>query len=291
MARLGPGFHPAAGCLARVALWAALCGLASGQAVLTGPPHDSGQGATAAFEGWFANPDGSFSLLFGYYNRNQKQDLEIAVGPENRMDPGGPDQGQPTHFLPGRQWGIFTVRVPKDFGGKKLNWTLTANGKTASVPGSLNLLWELAPFLDASGNTPPYISFKDGGPFLQGPRAEPVSTTATVGTPLALAIWAADDEKINPGGRRPQTPPVTLHWSKFRGPGAVTFANDRAPLEKGDTQGAPQNAVFTGKSATTAIFSQPGEYILRVVVNDWSGDGGRGFQCCWTNGQVKVSVK
>jgi hypothetical protein len=31
--------------------------------------------------------------------------------------------------------------------------------------------------------------------------------------------------------------------------------------------------------------------VLRVVANDWSGDGGGGFQCCWTNGQVKVSVK
>jgi len=27
------------------------------------------------------------------------------------------------------------------------------------------------------------------------------------------------------------------------------------------------------------------------VANDWSGDGGRGFQCCWSNAQVKVSVK
>jgi len=27
-----------------------------------------------------------------------------------------------------------------------------------------------------------------------------------------------------------------------------------------------------------------------VVANDWSGEGGRGFQCCWSNAQVKVSV-
>ena len=50
-------------------------------------------------------------------------------------------------------------------------------------------------------------------------------------------------------------------------------------------------AAFSGKAATTATFSQPGEYVLRVVANDWSGDGGRGFQCCWTNAQVKVQVK
>jgi len=31
--------------------------------------------------------------------------------------------------------------------------------------------------------------------------------------------------------------------------------------------------------------------VLHIVANDWSGDGGGGFQCCWTNAQVKVSVK
>ena len=87
------------------------------------PVHDSGQSVTAAYEGWFRNPDGTFSILFGYYNRNLKQDLDIPVGPNNRIEPGGPDQGQPTHFLPGRQWGVFTVTVPKDFGDKKLTWS------------------------------------------------------------------------------------------------------------------------------------------------------------------------
>src|SRR5271165_2409074 len=73
------------------------------------PKHDSGQSVTAAFEGWYKNPDGSFSILLGYYNRNLKQELDIPVGPNNRIEasgpgaPGGPDQGQPTHFLPGRQ--------------------------------------------------------------------------------------------------------------------------------------------------------------------------------------------
>ena len=54
---------------------------------------------------------------------------------------------------------------------------------------------------------------------------------------------------------------------------------------------APGVVAFSGKASTTATFSEPGEYILRVVANDWSGDGGRGFQCCWSNAQVKVSVK
>ena len=46
-----------------------------------------------------------------------------------------------------------------------------------------------------------------------------------------------------------------------------------------------------GKATTTATFSEPGDYVLHVLVNDYSGEGGGGFQCCWTNGEVKVSVK
>src|SRR5258708_6853173 len=80
-----------------------------GQQLLNGPLHDSGQSITAAYEGWFRNADGTFSLLFGYYNRNQKQELDIAPGVDNSMQPGGHDRGQPGHFLPGRQWGVFTV--------------------------------------------------------------------------------------------------------------------------------------------------------------------------------------
>ena len=46
-----------------------------------------------------------------------------------------------------------------------------------------------------------------------------------------------------------------------------------------------------GKATTTATFSEAGEYILRAQANDQSGDGGGGFQCCWTNAHVKIIVK
>src|SRR5262249_34554960 len=57
------------------------------------PFRDSGASITGAFEGWFKNNDGSYSLLVGYFNRNQKETLDIPVGPDNHIDPGGPDQG------------------------------------------------------------------------------------------------------------------------------------------------------------------------------------------------------
>ena len=69
-----------------------------------------------------------------------------------------------------------------------------------------------------------------------------------------------------------------MAWSKFRGPGDVTFDN-----------AAPAVDEKTGQPTTAATFSAPGEYILRVQANDATGDGGGGFQCCWTNAHVKVT--
>jgi len=265
-----------------------LCGTASAQVKPLEPFHDFGQGVTAAYEGWFQNKDGTYNLLFGYYSRNQKQELDIPVGPNNRVEPGGPDRGQPTHFLPARQWGVFTVTVPKDFGTNKLTWTLTANGQTNFVPASLDPLWEVQPFIEADKNTPPILRFEERGAPMQGPRPEVMLMNATVGSPLTLTVWASDDAKLTPGMRRPTTAPVSVTWAKFRGPGDVTFEADSPKVTPGEPQ---DGAAFSGTASTTATFAASGEYILEVTANDWSGRGGRGFQCCWTNAQVRVSVK
>ena len=257
------------------------------------PKHDSGQSITAAYEGWYHNPDGSFSLLIGYYNRNQKQELDIPVGPANKIEPGGPDQGQPTHFMPGRQWGMFSIKVPKDFGDKKLTWTLTANGQTTQVPFSLNQLWELSPFVDATGNTPPYVGFSESGPFSFGPRAVSSSMKAAVGQPLPVTVYAADDAKQVPGASPllARLPPVNLTFTKFRGPGAVTFNSARSAARKTEFPAPANNVTFTGTAMTMATFSEHGEYVLRVAGNDWSGEGGGGFQCCWTSAYIKVTAQ
>jgi hypothetical protein len=34
---------------------------------------DSGQNVVPVYEGWIRNPDGSFDLVFGYFNRNFKK--------------------------------------------------------------------------------------------------------------------------------------------------------------------------------------------------------------------------
>jgi hypothetical protein len=151
------------------------------------PVHDSGQNVTGAFEGWFPNPDGSFSLLVGYFNRNLKEELDIPIGPNNRIEPGGPDHGQPTHFLSRRQWGVFTITVPKDFGSTKFTWTLVANRQTTVIPISLDPLWEVSPFVEVGmGNTPPSISFEQGDPSIYGLR--PLVTALTAAAMLGGAL-------------------------------------------------------------------------------------------------------
>src|SRR5687768_2143705 len=97
-----------------------------------------GEAVFPALEGWYPNPDGTFTILLGYFNRNTAQILDIPIGPNNRIEPGGPDQGQPTHFLGRRQYGVFSITVPKDFGNKKLTWTIVANGQTSVVSFWLN---------------------------------------------------------------------------------------------------------------------------------------------------------
>src|SRR3989442_7750726 len=90
----------------------------------------AGQNIAPAFEGWEQNPDGTFNMVFGYFNRNWEEQPDVPIGPDNNVESGGPDQGQPTHFFPRRNKLVFRVRVPKDFGDKELVWTLTVNGKT-----------------------------------------------------------------------------------------------------------------------------------------------------------------
>ena len=69
-----------------------------------------------------------------------------------------------------------------------------------------------------------------------------------------------------------------------RGPAPVKFADDVIRLNNdGDVE-----KVMEAK--TSATFTTAGDYVLRAQVNDKSGDGGGGEQCCWTNALVKVTV-
>lgn len=257
--------------------------------------RERGSSITGAFEGWFYDKDGSPNLLLGYFNRNTSQELDIPIGPQNDIEPGGPDLGQPTHFLANRQWGVFAIKLPKDFGTKELTWTIVANGQTNTITMHTRPDWIVSPYEDpANKNTPPMIKFDPRGATLMGPPVGVAATyMATVGVPLELAAWATDEgPKVNvsepsagrgrgaSAGEIRQVPPLAVAWTVFRGPAAVAFSNPKPSIDK--DQG--------GRTTTTATFTVPGEYILRLQANDSTGDGGGGFQCCWTNVHVAITV-
>jgi hypothetical protein len=75
-----------------------------------------GQDVVPVYEGWLRNADGTFSIVFGYFNRNFKEEPVIPAGPNNNIEPGGPDRGQPTYFLPRRHSFLFRVNIPKIWG-------------------------------------------------------------------------------------------------------------------------------------------------------------------------------
>jgi len=238
------------------------------------------------YEGWY-EVDGTRYALFGYYNQNTEQVVDVPIGPDNRIAPGDPDQGQPTRFLPGVFYGLFAVRLPKDEKAE-VTWTLTANGQTFSIPVLLDPLYLISPQKEGGsgypGNTPPILKFDPPGPSAQGPHGIVVARTATVGQPLTLDVWVTDD---NLPPRRPGTEvplsALSQHlgawglafiWQVYRGPAAVQFG-DATP------------AVEQGKAQTTATFSKPGEYMLHALAIDSRTP----TRCCWTNGYVKVSVR
>jgi len=250
------------------------------------PLGGSGQTVTPVFEGWYANPNGTYSLSFGYFNRNLAEVVEIPIGPNNSIQPGDPNQGQPTQFHPRRHWGVFAITVPPDFGKGRVVWTLKIRGETFSIPGSMHPDWQIDALEGevSSGNKPPVLKFEADGPQGSGPGGVTVGPLATsTQDKLRLVVWAADDG--TPAGTvralSDANVPVTLTWFKHQGPGDVNFDNPTAKV-------SPP----AGKATATATFSEPGEYLLRVRANDASGVSHAGHaQCCWTNGFVKVTVR
>jgi hypothetical protein len=243
----------------------------------------SGLSVTPVFEGWYANPDGTVSLSFGYYNRNSEEALEVPPGSDNSVHPGPVNQGQPARFEPGRHWGVFAVNVPA--GAPDVVWTLRNRDQTFTIPGHQRRNWKLDALEGeaGSGNTPPVLKFAADGLEGAGPlgvTAGPVSAAA--GVPVDLTVWARDDGR--PSGSVATTGrtavPVTVTWFKHQGPGAVSFGTPSARIPAAG-----------GSATTAATFGEPGEYLVRVRANDASGVSGAGHaQCCWTNGFLKVTV-
>ncbi len=93
-----------------------------------------------------------------------------------------------------------------------------------------------------------------------------------------------------PTRARPQEPPSDAATFASSGKSIVVPERSRSPNEAIALMNGGDAKKFL-EATTTATFSAPGEYWLRAQINDSSGDGGGGDQCCWTSAHVIVTVK
>ena len=228
--------------------------------------YTRGQDVSPTFDGWQMNPDGTYTLYFGYFNRNSEEEVDIPIGPDNRFDLEKIDQGQPTHFYPSPRWWVFGVVVPRDWPkDKRVVWTLTNRGYTNQAKGWLQPEWEVDQGI-ISKNSPRDsmlmtisagdVDFENMPPKVTGSPAQ----TIKLGDPLTLTATATDDGRPKPlsgqGGRQQG---VRIRWIVYRGTGKVRFNPD-----------VMDQRVY-GKPATLETkvsFGEPGAYRLRAIASD-----------------------
>lgn len=180
--------------------------------------HRFGQSIQPIFEGFERNSDGTFTMWFGYLNRNYDETPTVPIGDANGFygadgvntagpvdpdllltDPGPEDRGQPTYFYPRRQQFVFEVVVPADFVGKELIWSITHNGETRTAVGTLEReniwavdegVWSANRGRGTGGRTE--IEYANDAPAVRLVGIEG-RTSASVGRPINLRVYASDD--------------------------------------------------------------------------------------------------
>ena len=266
-----------------------LVAVCPGAGAQVAPP--TGQNIAPSYEGWERNSDGSLNLVFGYFNRNWDDRIDVPIGPDNKIEPGGPDQGQPTHFYPKRNRFVFRIRVPADFGDKELVWTLTSHGKTERAYATLLVDYFIDDTVIMNNKG---AGGAAGGLFeVAGNKAPELTVVGddrrqvTVGAPISLTAFASDDGIPKPRSL-PNNPPfrvtpdsasgLRLSWFVYRGAGTnVTFDPPQTSVWEDFRDGA--NSAWAsgwhippvppdGKWVVSATFGEPGTYVLRALADD-----------------------
>ena len=268
--------------------------------------YTSGQNISPGYEGWEEDADGSRWFVFGYMNRNWDEEPHIPVGPDNSMEPGGPDHGQPTRFLPRRNRFVFRVPVPDDFeSDDELVWTLTVNGVTERAYATLRPDYFMDAMIRASEHGAIGAGFTDDTirankmPLLS---VEGKSTrTVRVGQPLTLRATASDDGvpesprklllTFRPDALNPWVPHqrgtvnsetgLRVSWFVYRGDGTVMF--DPAQIKVWEDTRTGTNSPWAphwvtpvppedGMWTTDVTFETAGTYVLRCRASDGALD-------------------
>lgn len=270
---------------------------------------------TPLMEGWYDNGDGSYTISFGYLNRNENDTVRIAPGENNALDPEEFGGMQPTTFLPGRHHGVFTITFSGDPMEEEVWWSIHntqgldigdhQSGAVHRVPGRARAEpYELDLNPRPHGSLPPLVWFESEDEAGQGPMGPTAAETydVTVGEPLTLTVHVRDVSlwDINDPGIQDEVMPVGVTWFEHRSPAPVTFErHESTPLpeaEDGEEEEDPPANRITlpeaeGTARVIAQFSEPGAYVLRVRADNFSApDSSPSDQCCYTNGYVHVNV-
>ena len=232
------------------------------------------RGATLqpVFEGWEENADGTYSFWFGYLNRNWEEELNIPVGPDNNIEPGGLDRGQPEFFQTGeqkrRQMFSFNVVVPADWPiDRDLVWSVTSAETTLNAYASLRPDY----MVDVNVISANRGSQRDVDPVNK--NAAPVISEApkdqavAVGVPLMLKVSVTDDGfpiplRLSENMDRQ----LRVSWLQWRGPGHVKFDPEIVAI----TDSAGELSRVGGTASTNATFDRPGTYVLLLYAEDVS---------------------
>jgi len=161
--------------------------------------YSKGQRVGPTYEGWIPNDDGSFTMYFGYINMNWLEEFDVPVGADNNIEPGGPDQGQPTHFYPRRNPFLFTIHVPKNFGDKELIWTLTTHGKAEKAYASLKTDYQIDKQVISTEVGGDFGSLRDELRYNIPPELEVAGETqrmVRVGQAMTLVALAGDPDNL-----------------------------------------------------------------------------------------------
>jgi hypothetical protein len=262
-------------------------------------------------EGWVANEDGSRSFVFGYINRNDTA-VDIPIGENNYMEPAEFNGMQPTHFDTRRGPQVFTVTVPADRADEDVWWYVkTGDSEVLKVPGRARDSAYEIDFIRPrpQGSLQPMVGFGENGQRARGNQAlvEDFSGQVTAGEPVVLTVNVEDISQRDPNDIRFGEPlDVGIHWSHHQGPGSIEFTRHESTPEP-EAQEVPAGAPArfrrgpapnevdvkgSGVASVYATFSEPGEYMVRVMVENWSApDSSQGDQCCWSNAYQRITVR
>lgn len=273
------------------------------------PP--SGLPIIPIMEGWVGNEDGSITISFGFINRSREEAIDIPLGENNYIEPARFNGMQPTHFGTGRHTGVFTVTLPAELREESIWWHLkTGDSAENKAPGRGGAAAYELDFIRPrpQGSLQPIAWFEDAAAKSAGLMAlvEDYPQSISTGLPVTLTVNAEDPSMRDASDPRFEEPmAIGLHWFKHQGPGEVEFArHESTPIpepeedadddDDDDEEFDPSEVTLesgAGTARVTATFSEPGEYIIRTLVENFSApDSGRGAQCCWTNVFQRISV-